>query len=42
VACSPDTQNPSKLLLSQDGHINANCAVVFLLLYYFGTAAAVW
>lgn len=42
VACSPDTQNPSRLLLSQDGHINANCAVVFLLLYYFGTAAAVW
>ncbi|PSN57048.1 hypothetical protein C0J52_01731 [Blattella germanica] len=42
VACSHDTQNPTRLLLSYDGHINANCAVVFLLLYYFGTAACVW
>ena len=42
VSCSPDTQDSTRFLLSQDGHINANCAVVFLLLYYFGTAAAVW
>lgn len=42
VACHPDPQYPSQLLLSQDGLGNANCAVVFLLLYYFGNAAAVW
>jgi Frizzled/Smoothened family membrane region len=30
------------VLLSHDGLANANCAVVFLLLYYFGMAALVW
>ncbi|KAL0274863.1 UNVERIFIED_CONTAM: hypothetical protein PYX00_002895 [Menopon gallinae] len=42
VACHPDPNYTSQLLLSQDGLGNANCAVVFLLLYYFGNAAAVW
>lgn len=42
VACHPDPHYASQLLLSQDGLGNANCAVVFLLLYYFGNAAAVW
>ncbi|XP_066991511.2 frizzled-4 [Anabrus simplex] len=42
VACSPDPHAPGRLLLSQDGLANANCAVVFLLLYYFGIAASVW
>lgn len=37
VAC-----NGAGLLLWRDGLANANCAVVFLLLYYFGTAASVW
>lgn len=42
VACHPDPNYTSQLLLSQDGLGNPNCAVVFLLLYYFGNAAAVW
>jgi hypothetical protein len=28
--------------LTQDGLANPYCAVVFLLLYYFGNAAIVW
>uniref|UniRef100_A0A7R9CXB7 Frizzled-4 n=2 Tax=Timema TaxID=61471 RepID=A0A7R9CXB7_TIMPO len=42
VACTPDPGDPTRSLLAQDGLENANCAVVFLLLYYFGTAASVW
>ncbi|XP_063243493.1 frizzled-4-like [Bacillus rossius redtenbacheri] len=42
VACAPDPAAPGRWLLAQDGLSNANCAVVFLLLYYFGTAASVW
>lgn len=33
---------PARLLLAHDGLANPNCAVVFLLLYYFGLAASVW
>lgn len=42
VACRPDDNVPGRLLLTEDGFSNANCAVVFLLLYYFGMAASVW
>lgn len=42
VACNPDPQEPDILLLSQDGLGNANCTLVFLLIYYFGNAASVW
>jgi len=42
VSCVPDLVYPARLLLAQDGLRNAKCAVVFLLLYYFGNAAAVW
>lgn len=42
VSCVSDLVYPSRLLLAQDGLRNAKCAVVFLLLYYFGNAAAVW
>lgn len=42
VACSYDVQTPTRNILSQDGLANPNCAVVFLLLYYFGMAATVW
>lgn len=42
VACSYDGQTPTRTILSQDGLANPNCAVVFLLLYYFGMAASVW
>lgn len=30
------------VLLAQDGLGNPNCAIVFLLLYYFGMAGYVW
>lgn len=42
VACARDAQSPARPILSQDGLANPNCAVVFLLLYYFGMAASVW
>lgn len=42
VACRPEDTIPGSFLLTEDGFGNANCAVVFLLLYYFGMAASVW
>lgn len=42
VSCVPDQVYPTRMLLAQDGLRNAKCAVVFLLLYYFGNAGAVW
>lgn len=52
VACTPATplhsQDPVVLAqqqqqyLTQDGLANPYCAIVFLLLYYFGNAAIVW
>lgn len=42
VSCKSDVTVPGRLLLTEDGFGNANCSVVFLLLYYFGMAASVW
>lgn len=42
VACHPDPENPSNLLLSQGGLGSTNCVFLFILIYYFGNAAAVW
>lgn len=42
VACRQEDNIPGKFLLTEDGFGNPNCAVVFLLLYYFGMAASVW
>lgn len=42
AACARDASSPTRLLLAHDGLANPNCAVVFLLLYYFGLAASVW
>jgi len=35
-------QQQQQQYLTQDGLANPYCAVVFLLLYYFGNAAIVW
>lgn len=35
-------QQQQQRYLTQDGLANPYCAVVFLLLYYFGNAAIVW
>ncbi|KAK3096836.1 hypothetical protein FSP39_003804 [Pinctada imbricata] len=41
IAC--DIDSPSgKSILIQEGLENTDCAIVFLLLYYFGTASALW
>ncbi|GBP28378.1 Frizzled-4 [Eumeta japonica] len=44
AGCARDAAGPgpARLLLAHDGLANPNCAVVFLLLYYFGLAASVW
>lgn len=42
AGCARDASSPTRLLLAHDGLANPNCAVVFLLLYYFGLAASVW
>ncbi|XP_063625879.1 frizzled-4 [Cydia splendana] len=42
AGCAKDSTSPARLLLAHDGLANPNCAVVFLLLYYFGLAASVW
>lgn len=42
VSCRTEDTIPGRYLLTEDGFGNANCAVVFLLLYYFGMAACVW
>lgn len=42
VSCGRDLQAPNVSLLLSDGLSNANCTVVFLLMYYFTIAAAVW
>lgn len=41
IAC--DTDSPSKTrILIQEGLENTDCAIVFLLLYFFGTASSLW
>ncbi|XP_038222340.1 frizzled-4 [Zerene cesonia] len=42
AGCAKDSTSPTRMLLAHDGLANPNCAVVFLLLYYFGMAASVW
>lgn len=42
AGCAPENSLSARLLLAHDGLANPNCAVVFLLLYYFGLAASVW
>lgn len=42
VSCKSDSSVPERLLLADDGFGNANCTIVFFLLYYFGMAAIVW
>ncbi|KAL4710921.1 hypothetical protein ACJJTC_002551 [Scirpophaga incertulas] len=42
AGCAKDPAAPARMLLAHDGLANPNCAVVFLLLYYFGLAASVW
>ena len=41
VACHLDTPSKATILI-QEGLDNTNCAIVFLLLYYFGTASSIW
>jgi len=41
IACDTDSNSDAKILV-QEGLDNTGCALVFLLLYYFGTAASVW
>jgi len=42
IACdSPDSHSRVKILI-QEGLENTDCAIVFLLLYFFGTASALW
>ncbi|XP_022121681.2 frizzled-4 [Pieris rapae] len=42
AGCAKDSTSPTRMLLAHDGLANPNCAVVFMLLYYFGLAASVW
>jgi frizzled protein 4 len=42
-AISCDTDSPSnQRILIQEGLENTDCAIVFLLLYFFGTASSIW
>lgn len=41
IACDTDSQSGESILI-QEGLENTDCAIVFLLLYYFGTASALW
>ena len=41
VACFRDAQHGVDLLI-QEGLDHTNCAIVFLLLYFFGMAASLW
>ncbi|XP_033741128.1 frizzled-4-like [Pecten maximus] len=41
IACDTDGQNNIRILI-QEGLENTDCAIVFLLLYYFGSASALW
>ena len=41
VACYREPQHGEWILI-QEGLDQTNCAVVFLLLYFFGMAASIW
>ena len=41
IACDMDSPS-GKSILIQEGLENTDCAMVFLLLYFFGTASALW
>ena len=41
ISCDKDTQSNVDILL-QEGLDNTDCAIVFLLLYFFGTASSIW
>ncbi|XP_055888077.1 frizzled-4-like [Biomphalaria glabrata] len=41
IACDNDSQSNQSILI-QEGLENTDCAIVFLLLYFFGTASALW
>ncbi|KAH9524999.1 Frizzled-4 [Bulinus truncatus] len=41
IACDNDSQSNQSILI-QEGLENTDCAIVFLLLYFFGTAGALW
>lgn len=41
VACVRDPQHGVAIMI-QEGLDDTNCAIVFILLYFFGMAASVW
>lgn len=41
IACDTESQSGQSILI-QEGLENTDCAIVFLLLYFFGTASALW
>ena len=41
IACDTDSQSGKQILI-QEGLENTDCAIVFLLLYFFGTASSLW
>ncbi|KAK6171258.1 hypothetical protein SNE40_019485 [Patella caerulea] len=41
IACDTESQS-GKAILIQEGLENTDCAIVFLLLYFFGTASSLW
>ena len=41
IACDTDTQTGKRIVI-QEGLDNTDCAIVFLLLYFFGTASSIW
>lgn len=41
IACDTDSQSSIRILI-QEGLENTDCAIVFLLLYFFGTASSLW
>ena len=41
IACDTDSQSGIRMLI-QEGLDNTDCAIVFLLLYFFGTASSIW
>lgn len=41
IACDMESQS-GKSILIQEGLENTDCAIVFLLLYFFGTASSLW
>ncbi|KAK7107799.1 hypothetical protein V1264_015650 [Littorina saxatilis] len=41
IACDMESQSGKNILI-QEGLENTDCAIVFLLLYFFGTASSLW